>query len=88
MACRSGEAGTADPVPSASLTLRVAWVISEVAERLYWCGAQACGSWVRAWTSTGSLPAAMWARVTVSRIDRSLARNAIQTSCSGFAAPW
>jgi hypothetical protein len=30
MACRSGEAGTADPVPRASLTLRVAWVIGEV----------------------------------------------------------
>jgi hypothetical protein len=88
MAGRSGEAGTADLVPCASLTPPVAWVSRQAAERLYRCGAQACGSSVRAWTAAGSLPAAMWARVTVSRIDRSLARNAIQTSCSGFAAPW
>ena len=37
--------------------------------------------------ASGSLPATMSASVTVSSTARSFARSAIQTRCSGSAAP-
>ena len=49
---------------------------------------QALGSATSSLTRPGSVPLATSAMVTSSRISRSLARSAIQTSCRARAAPW
>ncbi len=55
--------------------------------RLSWAYSQARGLSASLRTSSGSWPETMCSRLTSSRIARSLARSAIQTVCSGSAAP-